>query len=626
MNEALIWIKEDDRDVILLTAISAIFLMMSIFTNISFLGIDLAWGAILISGVPIVYGSLRQLVLHKDIKAGLLVSIALVACVVVGEYFAAGEVVVIMMIGELLENYTVRKSKMGLQKLIELKPMTARVLKNGEYITIESKDVCVGDHIRVIAGESIPVDGIILSGNTSIDQSIMTGESIPVDKIIGDEVYSATVNTVGTIVVEATKVGEDSSIAKMIQMIKEAENKKAPILTVMDQWASYLVIIALILSVLIGIVTKDPIRAITVLVVFCPCALVLATPTAIAAGIGNATRHGIIIKSGEALERLGKVVRIAFDKTGTLTIGEPEVESIHFYNSEYLSEEKVYSLVASAEMHSEHLFGKAICRMTNENNTKLVEPSYFKVRPGKGVEAVVDGYNVIVGNIALMDFHNVSVNNEVLEKLKNGNEEGLTGIIVCIDHKIIGIITLLDQLRKDSVDIISKIHKSGKKVSLLTGDNDRVASRIASAVNIDEYKASLLPEDKVDAIETYQQNGERTCMVGDGINDAPALKSAFVSIAMAGIGSDIAAESSDIVLVKDDISKLPYVMALSKDVIRKINENIVISMTLNFAAIGLAAYGILTPVTGALVHNVGSVLVVINAALLLNKDENKTFI
>lgn len=620
MDTALTWLKEDDRDVMLLTAISAIFLGFSFFTNLSFMGIDLAWGAILISGLPIVYGSFYRLILHRDIKAGLLVSIALIACVLVGEYFAAGEVVVIMMIGELLENYTVRKSKMGLKKLIELKPTTARVYKNDDYIIIDAKAVQVGDHIRVIAGEAIPVDGVIIQGETSIDQSVMTGESIPVNKRIGDDVFSATTNTVGTIVIEATKIGEDSSIAKMIHMIKEAENKRAPILTVMDKWASYLVVIALTLSVFIGFVTQDVIRAITVLVVFCPCALVLATPTAIAAGIGNATRHGIIIKSGEALERLGKIRRVAFDKTGTLTVGEPSVNDIHMIDKTYLDTYQLHKLMASAELHSEHPFGKAICNHVKEKNIPTSEPTYFKVRPGKGIEAVVDGYNVIIGNMALMNYHGVEIESSVENMLDIESNKGNTGIILSVDHKTIALITLSDQLRADSKEIVQKIHRSGTKISLLTGDNERVASKIAAEVNIDDYKASLLPENKVEAIECYENSGEKTCMVGDGINDAPALKTAFVSIAMAGVGTDIAAESSDIVLVKDDLSKLPYVMNLSHKVIRKINENVVISMLLNFGAIGLAAYGLLTPVTGALVHNVGSVLVVINAALLLNKN------
>lgn len=625
METVIAWFKEEERLTIFYTAISIFFLVLSITTNIKPFGIDFAWGAILISGAPIVIGSFKKLIKDKDIKADLLVSIALIACVMVREYFAAGEVVVIMMIGAILENYTVKKSKMGLKKLIDLQPSKARVMRNGDYHIIESRDVQMGDTLRIIAGESIPVDGVIIEGSTSIDQSIMTGESIPVEKSNGDNVYSATVNLLGTIVIEATKVGEDSSIAKMINMIREAESRRAPILTVTDKWASYLVVIALSISVITGIVTQDIIRAITVLVVFCPCALVLAAPTAIAAGIGNATKHGIIVKSGEALERFGKITRVAFDKTGTLTIGAPKVNKVILSESTKMTEVEIMHLICSAELHSEHPFGIAIREMAEKINVNLTEPSTFNVNPGKGVRAMVDRHNIIVGNSKFIDSFGISVDKEMLGVLENESEQGNSAVLASIDNEVVGIISLADQLRNDSKAIIGAIHRFGSKISLITGDNERVARSIAKEVGIDSYIASALPEDKVKAIETFESHGEKTCMVGDGINDAPALKSAYVSVAMAGIGSDIAAESADIVLVKDDLSKLPYVMKLSKDVIRKINENIIISMILNFGAIGLAAMGLLNPVTGALVHNVGSVLVVVNAALLLNKDESTTF-
>jgi len=460
MDRLVIWLK-DDRVKMLYTTISVILLMLSILTDIKPLGIDLAWGAILISGVPIVYGSFIRLIKFRDIKADLLVSIALIACVLVGEYFAAGEVVVIMMIGELLENYTVKKSKMGLKKLIDLKSTKARVIKGNNYEIVEAHEVQVGDKIRVIAGESIPVDGIIIEGNTSIDQSVITGESLPVDKTQGDDVYSATTNRHGTIVIEATKVGDNSSIANMINMIKEAEEKKAPILSVMDKWASYLVVIALVLSLLIGFVTKDIIRAITVLVVFCPCALVLATPTAIAAGIGNATKHGIIIKSGEALERLGTVVRVAFDKTGTLTIGEPFVKEIILSDNLSLKEEDFIQLVSSAEMHSEHPFGIAIKNKALDSISEMIESVNFEVVPGKGIKAVVDNKSIIAGNTVLMNTSGIIIDSSNQEILDYENEQGNTTVIVAIDGEVAGIITLADKLRSDSISIINEIHEFG---------------------------------------------------------------------------------------------------------------------------------------------------------------------
>lgn len=610
-----IW-KNKDLRTIILTAISSVCLIFSIFTNIKPFGIDMAWGAILISGLPIVWSSFKRLLTKRDIKAGLLVSIALIACIVVKEYFAAGEIVVIMMIGEILEDFTVRRSRMGLKKLIDLKPTKARVLRNSRFLIIDSKDVIAGDKIRIIAGETIPIDGIITSGETTINQSVMTGESVPVDKKVSDEVYCATTNIHGTIDIKATKVGENSSISKMIRMIEEAEEKKAPILNTMDRWASYLVVTALILSLAIGLATQDVIRGITVLVVFCPCALVLATPTAIAAGIGNATKHGVIIKSGEALERLGKVTMLAFDKTGTLTIGEPKVKSFINISSTF-SEDELIEIIAAAEKNSEHPYGKAIVEYTTEKNISINEPQEFKIVPGKGVIATVNAQNIIAGNMALMNENNISITKNTKsisdKQLKLGN----TCIYISIDRAITGLVSFSDILRKDSKDIISALHKQGKKVVLLTGDNKIVADKIANELGIDDVNSDLLPEDKVIAIEKYEQNGEHTCMIGDGINDAPALKSAYVGVAMAGIGTDIAAETADIVLVKDDIAKLVDLVRLGDKVLKKINQNIIISLIINFGAIVLAAMGLLNPVAGALVHNVGSVLVVINAALLL---------
>lgn len=620
MKQKWEWLQEKDRLLKITTLLSGIFLALSlIFPASGGTGIDFAWGAIVLSGTPIAYGALKRLLLDKDIKAGLLVTIALIACIAINEYFAAGEVAFIMMLGELLENYTVRKSRMGLEKLIRLKPNTARVLRDGQYVMIDASEVVKGDSVRITAGEAIPVDGVVIEGHTTVDQSVMTGESIPSDKVAGDEVFSGTTNVYGNIIIKATGVGENSAISRMITMIKQAEEKKAPILRIMDKWATYLVVIALTLSVIIGFATSDVMRAVTVLVVFCPCALVLATPTAIAAGIGNATRHGIIIKSGEALERLGRILRITFDKTGTLTIGKPSVQTYSVTNKS-LTKEEIYSLAASAEMYSEHPFGNAILEFAKEKNIPFTEPETFEIIPGKGIEAKVNGKNVIVGNRALMVKHDIQIDDDLSKYIEQERSLGHTPIAIAIDGLTYGYIALADQLRADSKTVVEKIKRLGVKVTLLTGDHKDVAAQIAKELGIDDVKAELLPEDKVSAVEEYENAGDKICMVGDGINDAPALKTAYTGIAMAGIGSDIASDCADVVLVKDDISKLPYIVQLSRKVIRKIQQNIVISMGINFAAIVLAGLGILDPVTGAIVHNVGSLFVVANAALLLRKN------
>lgn len=611
------WMEDEEKRTIVLTAISGVFLLLSIASDITIFGLDPAWGAILISGAPVIFNSFRKLIFHGNVRAGLLISIAVIACVAVGEFFAAGEVVFIMAIGELLEDYTVRRSKAGLKSLMNMRPTTARVQRNGEYAVIDATEVVAGDIVRINAGETIPVDGVVVEGATSVDQALMTGESIPVDKNAGDEVYSATTNIHGSVLIRATKVGEDSSIARMINMISEAENKKAPIVRAMDTWASYLVIVALALSVIIGFATGDVIRGITVLVVFCPCALVLATPTAIAAGIGNATKHGVIIKSGAALEQLNQVKRIAFDKTGTLTHGEPEVKDIFLAKDSPFTEKELLRLCASAEMHSEHPLGVAIVKNAKNQRLDLIEPMEFKVLPGQGVSAMVENKQVVIGNMSILNDHGISIDPFFVDIKAQQDKAGRSVILIGINKAVAGVLTLADTVRPDAKAIVERIASFGKKITLLTGDTHAIAGKISQEVGIKDYRADLLPEGKVKAVEEFEGSGEMVCMVGDGINDAPALKTASIGIAMAGIGSDIAADSADIILVKDELSKLPYVMALTTSVSKKINQNIVLSLSMNFGAIALAAFGILGPVSGALMHNVSSVLVVLNAALLL---------
>jgi heavy metal translocating P-type ATPase len=608
---------DEEKRTMILTAISGLCLLLSIATDLTLMGLDPAWGAILLSGAPVIVNSFRKLVFHGNVRAGLLISIAVIACVAVGELFAAGEVVFIMAIGELLEDYTVRRSKAGLKSLMDMKPATARVQRGGEYALIDARKVVAGDMVRINAGESIPVDGVVVEGATSVDQALMTGESVPVDKAAGDEVYSATTNMHGSILVRATKVGEDSSIARMIAMISEAENNKAPIVGIMDRWASCLVVVALLLAVVVGFATGDVIRAITVLVVFCPCALVLATPTAIAAGIGNATKHGVIIKSGAALEQLTHVRRIVFDKTGTLTHGEPKVKEMFLAEGSSLTEEDFLHLCASVEMHSEHPLGVAIVKAAKARNMDLREPDKFAVLPGRGVAAMVGGQEVILGNKSILNAHGLSLDPCFADLVARQNASGRSVVLMAMNQKVVGALTLADTLRPDSQRIVQRLAEFGKRITLLTGDAQAIAGRISQEVGIDDFRAELLPEGKLQAIEEYEGTGERVCMVGDGINDAPALKAASIGIAMAGIGSDIAADSADIILVKDELAKLPYLMALATSVSQKIKQNIVLSLSLNFGAIALAAIGILGPVSGALMHNVSSVLVVLNAALLL---------
>ncbi len=599
---------------ITLLAISGVALVVSIFDLLP-LPFDAAWVAILLCGIPIVLEALIGLITAFDIKADVLVSLALIAAVLIGEDFAAGEVAFIMQLGALLEDVTVARARAGIEKLVHLTPQTARLLlPDGENI-VPAEQVRVGDRLRVLPGESIPVDGVITSGQTSINQAVMTGESLPVDKTVGDEVSSGTVNQYGAFEMRATKVGEDSSIQRMIRLVQSADAGKARIVGLADRWATWIVVVALTAAALTWLITGEIIRAVTILVVFCPCALVLATPTAIMAAIGNATRHGFLVREGDALERLAAVRKIAFDKTGTLTYGTPRVVAVASTLAG-LDRAGLYALAAGAEQLSEHPLGKAVVAGYREENSGEIAPAEsFEMLPGRGVSAVVDGRRVLAGNPQLLADHGVAVSPDA--ERQRLLEEGATMIYVAVDGVFAGYLALSDTLRAESAATIAALEAAGVRPVLLTGDHESAAGAIAARLGIREVRAGCLPEDKLEEIGRWQRDGVHVCMIGDGVNDAPALKKADVGIAMGGVGSDIAVEAADIALVDDEVKELPHLMALSRRMMSTIRMNLTFSMGLNFLAIFLAMAGTLNPVVGALVHNAGSVAVILNSALLL---------
>lgn len=616
------FIEDEESRTNLFLIISGISLVISFFQPEN-LPVDVAWVAVILCGIPILKEAAVGLYTNFDIKAGVLVSLALIAAVSIGEIFAAGEIAVIMAFGELLEERTVAKARAGIEKLVRLTPRTARVVRSGIESVVPAEQVRVGDRLRVLAGEVIAVDGIIISGQTSIDQSIMTGESLPVDKDAGDEVSSGTVNQFGTFEMRATKVGEDSSVQRMVRLVQSADAGKAKIARLADRWTTWLVVIALTTAVLTWFLTGEIIRAVTVLVVFCPCALVLATPTAIVAGIGNAAKYGILVREGDALERLAKVTRIAFDKTGTLTYGKPSVVRIESFDAAFTPDE-LLSLAASAELRSEHPLGKALVQHFRSNHGSCPrEPDAFRMLAGRGVCADVNGRTVLAGNEHLLIERSVALPPEIPAAAERYRDDGCTVIYVAVDSRAAGIIALSDTLRSDSAETIMNLHRLGVGSVLLTGDNQQAANHMAGIAKIEVVHANCLPEGKMAVIEQYQKNNELICMVGDGINDAPALKTANVGVAMGGVGSDIAIDAADIALVSDDIVHIPHLLGLSRRIMRTINLNIIFSMALNFGAVILAMTGILNPVYGALVHNAGSIVVVLNSATLLNWKDKK---
>lgn len=585
------------------------------------LPIDPAYIAIIICGLPILYSAIRKLIFSKGISkisSALLISSAMIAATVIGDVFAAGEVAFIMAIGEILEDLTTDRAKRGLKNLVNLVPKTARVLKDGiEHLTpVEALEN--GDIIRILPGEKISADGVILSGETSVDQSVITGESLPCDKGVGDSVFCGTVNCYGAIDIKATGTGKDSSLEKLIQMVKDAEDKKAPMARIADKAASGLVPLALLIAIITGIVTKDITRAVTVLVVFCPCALVLATPTAIMAAIGQATKRGVIIKSGEALEKMGKTNIIAFDKTGTLTKGKLTVCDTVVLN-EKETEESILTLAAIAESKSEHPLGKSIVEFAKLKNYPLGETTSFEMLAGKGVAAEYQNKIIICGNFKLINEKGISLSSKALDTLEGMQNEGKVAVIVVKDNEAIGIIALADTLKENAADAINRLNLLSAKSVLLTGDNSRTAHYFAKNIGINEIYAELLPENKVEHITQLKEKGNTVCMVGDGVNDAPALKTADVSVAMGSIGSDIAVESADIAIMSDDITAIAYLKKLSLATVKTIIISITLSMLINIAAVVLSVLGLLGPTTGALVHNLGSVFVIMLAALLYDR-------
>ena len=589
--------KEQKID-LLLIIISTISIISSFVLSLD----HLSWIAVILCGIPIFKECIEGLVTEFDIKADLLVTIAIIASIIIGEVFAAGEIATIMAIGGFLEEYTVTKTHGRIEELINMKPQVATRIRNKTEETIPVEEVAIGDILKVLPGESIPTDGIITEGETSINQATLTGESLPVDKSVDDKVYSGTINLYGSFKMKTTKVSKDSSLQKLIRLVESSSPETAKIVRTADKWATLIVVIAFTLSVLTYLFTFEITRSVTILVVFCPCALVLATPTAIMAAIGNLTKHGILVKDGESIEELARVSELVFDKTGTLTKGTPKVVDIQTDD-----EKEMMYLLASLESKSEHPLAKAI--MKYYNSRELAEVNNFKMIIGKGVTGVINNSKIIAGNEKLLRSENVEFDYENTDEIQ---------IMVAKDGKVIGKVLLADTLREDSKETIRKLKSLNIHTTLLTGDNEQTGKNIAQQVEVENAQFNCLPEDKTEYIKEQQLNDVKVAMIGDGINDAPSLKKSNVGIAMGSIGSDISVDAANIALINDNIEDIPHLIGLSRKTIKTINISIGFALTLNITAMILAVLGLLDPIQGALVHNIGSVIVIIYSSSLVN--------
>ncbi|MBP3302045.1 MAG: cation-translocating P-type ATPase [Opitutales bacterium] len=606
---------------------------------------DPSWIAVALCGFPIFKAAWKALSRDKKITSSLLISIAILASVALQFFvlsggnsdhshahdsyiFAAGEIAFLMALGEAIEMWTVKKSRKGIEALMNLAPKLARrKTANGDTETVPVEELRKGDVIFVRPDDMIPADGTVLEGESSVNQASLTGESIPVDKIPGDTVLAGTRNRSGALTVRVTKQNADNTISRLIRLVREAESKKAPIQHVADRWASRIVPAAILCSVLVALFAyfvldtnflTALIRGVTILVVFCPCAFALATPTAVAAGIGNASRHGILVKSGEALEKLTRIDTVVFDKTGTLTRAELKIEAT--FSSGRLSEKELLAFCAAAELRSQHPIARAI--VAAANGIFLPTARNISAKNGIGIRCDIDEEEIFVCSLSALEKEKISVSDAAKNFAETRKNLGETLVCLVSDGVLEGIFALSDTLRERAKETVATLKKRGFSTLMLTGDNAAAAQNFGKLSGVNEVFAELLPEHKAEKINALRGNGKNVLMVGDGVNDAPALASANCSVAMGALGSELAVDTAEIAILNDKLETIPGLLNFSKSVLKTIHINFGISLVINFSSVILSAAGVLDPVTGAIVHNASSVLVVSHSALLMFRKKD----
>ncbi|MFQ3286023.1 heavy metal translocating P-type ATPase [Natronomonas sp.] len=564
-----------------------------------------------------------------------LVTLAAVGAIAIGSYWEAAAVVFLFALGSYLEGRTMRKTRNALEELLEMTPDTATVRRDGEQKEVPAREVEAGEIVIVKPGEKIPVDGDVVEGESAVNQAPVTGESAPVHKADGDEVYAGTVNQEGALEVTTTGAGTDTTLQRIIQRVEEAQEAQSPTESLIDRFAKYYTPAVIALAIGAYAVTQNAVLSLTLLVIGCPGALVIGPPVSIVSAIGNAARNGVLMKGGEHLEQAGKIDLVAFDKTGTLTKGETAVADVEGFDAD---DDEVLDLAAIAEMKSEHHLGDAILdaaqnrrdpvtdggATTAESGTRsptetgsLSEPDDFEVVAGKGVVAHHDDREIVVGNRALLDERGIDLPNDVAEYVRDREERGETAIHVVLNGTVVGAIALHDELRDAAPGVIQELRDAGIEAVMLTGDNERVAAAVAEEIGIDDYRAELLPENKQDVVTEYQADGHVVAMTGDGINDAPALATADVGIAMGAAGTDTAIETADIALMADDLERIPYAVKLSKATRWNVLENVGLALVVVTMLLAGVLTSYVTLALGMLVHEASVLAVIGNGMRLL---------
>jgi len=560
-------------------------------------------------------GGIRE----RDFTADIPVSFATAAALIIGQYSAAAVVAVLLLLGGMLEEFVSARAGNALDSLAKLLPDRVTVRRNGEDQVVALSEVLLDDVVLIRSGDRLPVDGVVAQGTASINQAAITGESLAIERRPGDPVFAGTLNELGTLEVRTTKVGEETTLGQIRRMVEEAKAQKAPIERILNRYAKFYTPAALMLGALVWWWSGDILRAITILIVFCPCVMVLATPTALVASIGNAALRGSLVKKGATIEAMAKVTAVAFDKTGTLTFGQPKLTTLDPLGQ--MTESELLRQAAIAEKLSEHPLGRAVVQAAIARGLTVPDPREFTVLPGLGVRACIEGAEVIIGRPRLLSEQGITVDPHVQVRAKNLAAVGRTVILVAHNSQVIGMLVLEDTLRPEASSVITRLKKLGIRTVLVTGDNTVTAQRIAGELGISEVHADVLPAQKVELVKQLQAQGLNVAFVGDGVNDGPALATANVGVAMGLGGTDVAIETAEIALLSDDLTKLPHLLSLSRQAMQAIKQNLIFSLSVLAIAVGLAIPGILLPVTGALLHELSSLPVIANSARLIGIRE-----